>query len=150
MANPIARDERSDPSRPRVLVVDDNQDAADSMELLLTSLGCEARVAYDGVAALEMARAYRPDLALIDLGLPGMDGYQVALHLRREPELQKMKLVAVTGYDWKEARLRSEAYGFDQHLVKPLDPNQLKELLATLRPHGEVAQTPPAGSTRTE
>jgi CheY-like chemotaxis protein len=144
MVNSTPRNERNEPRRPRVLVVDDNQDAADSMELLLTTLGCEARVAYDGVAALEMARTYRPDLALVDLGLPGMDGYQVALHLRREPELQTMKLVAVTGYDWKEARLRSEAYGFDQHLVKPLDPNQLKELLGTLQPHREAAKTPPA------
>jgi CheY-like chemotaxis protein len=120
-----------EPGKLRALVVDDNRDAADSLVRLLASWGHEARVAYDGLAALTAAETFRPDAALVDLGLPGKDGYQVALHLRRRPEFKGMLLIAVTGYDWKGAPLRSTEYGFDHHLVKPVDPEMLRALLSS-------------------
>jgi CheY-like chemotaxis protein len=125
---------RRNPSRNlRVLVADDNRDQADSLAYLVASWGYEVQAVYDGLAALESAQNNPPDCALIDLGLPGMDGYQVALHLRRRPELKNVKLVAVTGFDWPSARRRSEEYGFDLHWVKPIDPDCLEKLLTSLR-----------------
>src|SRR5437870_4566230 len=112
-----AADQRGPPAKLRVLVVDDNHDAADVLAQLVASWGCGTEVAYDGIAALEAAKKHPVDVALIDLGLPGMDGYQLALRLRRLPDLQTIKLIAVTGYEWQGAPTRSEEYGFDVHLV---------------------------------
>jgi signal transduction histidine kinase len=122
----------SGPSRParRVLVVDDNADAADSLALLLRVDGHEVRVAYDGPAALQEAAAFRPEVVLLDIGLPRMDGYEVARRLRGQAELKEALLVAVTGYGQDEDRRRAEEAGFDAHLVKPTDPAVLHELLA--------------------
>jgi CheY-like chemotaxis protein len=113
----------------RIIVADDNKDAADTLAQLLSTWGYEVRVAYDGLATLRLAQEYRANVGLLDLGLPSMDGYQVALHLRQRPEGKDMMLIAVTGHQWKDADRRSIEYGFDYHLVKPIDLTQLSGLL---------------------
>jgi CheY-like chemotaxis protein len=123
----------NEPKRLRVLVADDNKNTADSLGMLLTAWGHEPLIAYDGLAALKKGQNDHPDVALLDLGLPGMDGYRLAQQLRREPALKNITLIAVTGYKWKDAHLRSQEYGFDHHLVKPVDPKQLESLLATMK-----------------
>src|SRR5438309_8757265 len=125
--------DRSDPGKLRVLVADDNKVQADCLALLLTEWNHEVRVVYDGLAALKIAETFQPDVAILDLGLPGMDGYQLAIHLRRQPVLKHMKLIALTGYDWQDAQARSKEYGFDEHCVKPVKPDALKQLLARVR-----------------
>jgi PAS domain S-box-containing protein len=121
---------RAGPSR-RVLVVDDNIDAAESMALLLRLSGHEVRVVYDGPSALAEARAHRPEVVLLDIGLPrGMDGYEVARRLRRECGLADVLLVAVTGYGQEEDRRRALEAGFDEHLTKPVDLDRLRQLVA--------------------
>jgi signal transduction histidine kinase/DNA-binding response OmpR family regulator len=114
----------------RVLVVDDNRDAVDSLALMLQLDGHEVHLAHDGPSALEMARTYRPEVVLLDIGLPGMSGYEVARHLRGESQPDRFLLVAMTGYGQDEDRRRSREAGFDHHLVKPVDPADLRELLA--------------------
>jgi PAS domain S-box-containing protein len=116
----------------RILVVDDNIDAADSLALLLQMMGHDTRVAYDGLAALEAARSYRPHMVLLDIGLPGMNGYEVARRLRAQPELQDMQLIAVTGWGQEEARQRADEAGFDHHLTKPIELTTLEKLLEKL------------------
>src|SRR5262249_6794079 len=109
----IAETKREDNQRSlRVLVADDNRYGANALAQLLTSWGYQVRVVYDGPAALQSAQTHPPDVALIDLGLPGMDGYQVALHLRQQAQLKRGKLIAITGFDWPGAPRRSQAYGF--------------------------------------
>lgn len=120
---------RDHPKGMRVLVTDDNRDGANTLASLLASWGYEVHVAYDGLAALDAAESRPPDVAVIDLGLPGMDGYQVALHLRRRADVRNVRLIAITGFEWANARRRSLDYGFDAHLVKPIDPEQLRTLL---------------------
>jgi CheY-like chemotaxis protein len=112
--------------RLRVLVVDDNADAADSLCALLRLWGYEARAAYDGTAGLELASALVPDCLFLDIGLPGIDGYELARRLRQHPVLSKAKLVALSAYADVE---RSRAAGFDHHLVKPADPQEVEALL---------------------
>jgi CheY-like chemotaxis protein len=113
----------------RVLVVDDNEDSAFSLSLLLQARGHEVRTAHEGPSALVIAREFRPDVALLDLGLPGMDGCELAGRLRALPETQLALLVAVTGYAHDEAREKARAAGFDRHLVKPV---ALPELLTVI------------------
>ncbi len=129
--------ERVDEIRPRrILIVDDNRDAADSTGTLLVLWGHQVRVAYDGPSAVAIARDYRPDVCLLDLGMPGMSGYQLAEHLRREPELRQARLVAMTGFDSEADRQQSRAAGFDAHLIKPVEITALQELLAeSAEPH---------------
>ncbi len=125
--------QEDDPVRPagtRVLVVDDNVDSARGLTKLLTLLGNDVRLAEDGTTAIELARAFRPAVVLLDIGLPGMDGYQVAERLRSEGSLRGICLVAVTGYGEDQALRRSREAGFDHHLVKPLDIDRLIELVA--------------------
>ncbi len=117
----------------RLLVVDDNQDAADSLAMLLRLQGHEVRVAFSGVAALEMTKAYAPDLVFLDIGMPGMDGYEVARRMRQQPGLEKVVLAALTGWGQKEDRRRTAEAGFNHHLVKPPDPNALEGVLAELK-----------------
>jgi signal transduction histidine kinase/ActR/RegA family two-component response regulator len=114
----------------RVLVVDDNADSAETVASLLRAWKHEVKVAYDGPSALELARSYQPDVVLLDIGLPGMDGYQVARQLRRQPGFARVVLVAMTGYGREEDFRRSREAGFDQHLVKPIDASLLKRTLA--------------------
>ncbi|HEX4388094.1 MAG TPA: response regulator [Steroidobacteraceae bacterium] len=109
----------------RVLVVEDNADAAESMRLLLDGIGHQVAVANDGNAALATARSFRPDVVLLDIGLPGMDGFQVASALRALPETSRAHLIAVSGYGQDKDRARSAQAGFDLHLVKPVDPGKL-------------------------
>ena len=116
--------------RCRVLIVDDNADAAQSLALLLTASGHDVRMAHDGPTAVEAALDYRPDLALMDIGLPGFDGYEVAQRMRQQPVLQHALLVAMTGYGQEKDRLRSLAAGFDHHLVKPVNFESVQEILA--------------------
>jgi len=112
----------------RVLVVDDNRDAADVMALLLSFAGHEVRVAYDGGEALDVNLAFRPEVVLLDIGLPVLDGYHVAQQIRAQGGLQPL-LVALTGWGETENRLRSTAAGFDAHLVKPVDQHALMNLI---------------------
>jgi two-component system CheB/CheR fusion protein len=114
----------------KVLVVDDNHDAARSLATLLRLWGHDVRVAYDGPAALEAAQSEHFEMIFLDIGLPGMDGYQVAEQLRRDNKLNDCVLVALTGYGQEEARSRSRNAGFDRHLTKPVDPAELQSLLA--------------------
>jgi CheY-like chemotaxis protein len=117
---------------PHVLVVDDNRDFADSLALLLEAWGFQPLVAYDGPSAVEVALAHAPDAVLLDLGLPGMDGYEVARFLRRHPGMERAVIIAVTGFARHEDRLRSAREGFDHHLVKPVEPEELRRLLRPL------------------
>lgn len=107
--------------RKRLLVVDDNHDVAEMLSEVLQTYGYSTRVAYDGISALELAKSFRPHVALLDIGLPAMDGYQLARRLRQLPELRAIRLFAVTAYSQMADRLRSAEAGFDRHLVKPVD-----------------------------
>lgn len=118
------------PGGRRVLVVDDNRDAAELLSELLNSDGYEARMAYDGSAAVELAESWRPDVILLDIGLPRLDGYEAARRIRALDGGSRMTLIAVTGWGQAEDRARSAAAGFDHHFVKPVDLVTLKELFA--------------------
>jgi PAS domain S-box-containing protein len=113
----------------RVLVVDDHADAADSLAMLLRMEGHDVRIARNGPAAVESAQADPPDVVLLDLGMPGMDGFEVARRLRQGPAARTF-IAALTGWGQEEDRRRTREAGFDHHLVKPADPNDLRELLA--------------------
>jgi signal transduction histidine kinase len=114
----------------RVLVVEDNLDAAETLNELLELWGHEPCIVHDGEAAIEAARVHQPDLVLLDIGLPGMDGYSIARALRRDPATASVRLIALTGYGQEEDRRRSHEAGFDVHLTKPVDPAELQRLLA--------------------
>lgn len=122
----------SSPGEFVVLIVDDNRDATDSMAMLLKMDGYDVRVAYDGPQALAAVRESRPDVILLDIGLPGMDGFQVAQHVRAHPDNSAIVIVAVSGYGQEEHRSRSSQAGCDHHLVKPIEPAVVSELLASL------------------
>jgi CheY-like chemotaxis protein len=113
-----------------VLVVDDNADAADSLVDLLTDLGYLARASYDAVTALDQARDLRPDIGLLDIGLPVMDGYELASRLRDALSGWPLTLIAVTGYGQDADRRRAREAGFDAHLVKPVNLEALEQALA--------------------
>ena len=121
------------PVRLRVLVVDDNQDAAESLAMLLRLAGQDVRVAYDGPSALALAQVYQSALVLLDIGLPGLDGYEVARRMRRQPGLEGVCLAAMTGWGQQEDRQRSAEAGMDHHLVKPVAPKALEQLLVAVR-----------------
>ena len=116
----------------RVLVVEDNPDAAEAMRMLLAGIGHQVTLCGDGIEAVEIARESRPEVVLLDIGLPGLDGYEVARRLRAAPETAHAHLIAVSGYGQQKDRALSQAAGFDQHLVKPVEPARLAELIATL------------------
>jgi len=121
------------PVRPlRVVVADDNRDAADSLALVLAIRGHEVRTARDGREAVQAVAEFQPHLALIDLGMPGINGYEAAESIRREPWGRRVKLVAVTGWGRPADRRRYQAAGFDAHAVKPLEQRVLAELLASI------------------
>jgi CheY-like chemotaxis protein len=117
------------PGARRVLVVDDNHDSAETMAELIRIWGHEVRTAHDGPSALECARGFRPQVVLLDVGLPGMDGYELAGRLRTEG-LAGDLLVSVTGYGQDEDRRRAQEAGFDHHLTKPVDPDALMRLVS--------------------
>lgn len=116
----------------RILVVDDDVDAAATLSDLLEDLGHEVSVVVEGRQALERARAFRPAVVILDLAMPGTSGYELAPLLRESPELAGTRLVALSGYDREEDRRRVRAAGFDQHWVKPLAPDDLGDLLTDL------------------
>ena len=113
------------------LIVEDNDDGREMMAMLLDSFGTRVLQAADGAEGLEAARTHRPDIALVDIGLPGMDGYEVARRLRADPATQGMRLVALTGYGLHEDQQRALQAGFDLHLVKPVPPERLLEAIAS-------------------
>jgi CheY-like chemotaxis protein len=121
------------PAGLRVLVVDDNLDAADGLAAALKLSGHDVRAAYDGPSALAIAEAFRPQAVLLDLGLPGMDGYEVARRLRETPALKGTWIAAVTGWGQPEERQRSKEMGFDRHLVKPVAPSLVAQLLVEVK-----------------
>lgn len=122
----------------RLLVVDDNVDAAATLATLLRLQGHNVRIAYDGLTALEVAEKFAPALILLDLGMPGMDGYEVARRIRQMPRLDGARLVALTGWGQEDDRRRSAEAGFDRHLVKPLQPDVLASLLADWEPQTDT------------
>jgi PAS domain S-box-containing protein len=125
--------EKAKPLGPslRVLVVDDNVDTVTTLAMLVQESGHEVRTAYDGSAVLEAALDYRPNVVLLDIGLPGLNGFEVAKQLRQQPALQNVLLVAMTGYGREGDRQRSQEAGFDHHLVKPGDFGKVLQILAT-------------------
>jgi PAS domain S-box-containing protein len=118
----------------RVLVVDDNHDAAEVLALLLESMGLNAKTVNSGPAALAAIPDYRPNALLMDIGMPGMSGYDVARRIREQPEFNGIKLVALTGWGQEEDRRLSRDAGFDYHLTKPVDSRILKDLISSLSP----------------
>jgi two-component system CheB/CheR fusion protein len=120
------------PGRTNVVLVEDNPDAAESLMMLLELLGHQVRLFRDGLSALASASASPPDVMVVDIGLPGIDGYEVARRARACPELERVVLIALTGYGREEDERQARAAGFDHHLVKPVEPSALEGLMAQL------------------
>jgi CheY-like chemotaxis protein len=121
-------------TRPRrVLIVDDNEDAANSLAMILKLSGHETASVYTAADALERVTAFKPDVVLLDIGLPGMDGYEVAQKIRELPGLRDIRLVAVTGYGRSDDRVRARDAGFDDHLTKPVEFAILDRTIAGVR-----------------
>jgi CheY-like chemotaxis protein len=120
--------------RFRILVVDDNHDSALSLAMLLSIMGHDTRTAHDGESALEMAESFLPDVVLLDIGLPKLNGYEVAQRIRENAWGASMFLIAVTGWGQDEDRERSSEVGLNVHMVKPVEPAALEKLLAELTP----------------
>lgn len=116
----------------RVLIVDDNKDSAESLALLLDAVGNLTDTAHDGLEAVAAAERFRPDVVFLDIGLPKLNGFDAASRIREQPWGRSMVLVALTGWGQEEYRRRGRDAGFDIHLVKPVDPNTLMKLLASL------------------
>jgi len=121
------------PPGQRVLLVDDNTDSSEPLSLLLQAKGHETRIAVDGEEAIEMADEFLPDCVVLDLGLPGIDGYEVARRLRERPYGAKLTLVALTGWAGKDVRVKAAAAGFDYHLVKPVNLEELERIVTAER-----------------
>lgn len=116
----------------RILVVDDNRDSASTLAILLRLMGNVTQTANDGLEAVEAASDFRPDVVLLDIGLPKLDGYEACRRIRQQPGGADMVVVAVTGWGQDEDRARSSEAGFDHHLVKPVDQATLAEILASV------------------
>jgi CheY-like chemotaxis protein/two-component sensor histidine kinase len=129
------------PDKCRVLVVDDNVDALKSLSRMVELLGSEVRRAHDGLQAIEMAREFKPDIVLMDIGMPRLNGYDAARRIRQEPWGQELTLIATTGWGQDADRQRTADAGFDQHLVKPIDLSKLREVLAAPRTGEEATQS---------
>jgi PAS domain S-box-containing protein len=125
-------------SRRRVLIADDNQDAAVSLAMLLKMMGHETQVVADGVAALEAAETFRPEVVLLDIGMPRLDGYATVRELRTKPWASQTLFIALTGWGQEADRQRAREAGFHHHLVKPAEPNALSALLATRSPNADL------------
>ena len=113
--------------------MDDNRDGADSLAMLLRIMGNDIRTAYDGQEAVDVAEEFRPDVVLLDIGLPKLNGYEACRRIREQPWGKDVVLIALTGWGQEEDRRRSHEAGFDHHLVKPVDPHALMKLLAGLQ-----------------
>jgi len=116
----------------RILVVDDNQDSALSMAMMLSIMGHDTRTAHDGESAVTTAESFLPEVVLLDIGLPKLNGYEVAQRIRQQPWGESMYLIAVTGWGQDEDRQRSAEVGLNVHMVKPVEPATLEKLLAEL------------------
>jgi CheY-like chemotaxis protein len=125
----------SPPIGNRILIVDDNRDAADSLAMLLSLDGHDVHVSYTGRAALEAVREWRPSIVVLDLGLPDLNGFEVARRLRSDESLGPVRLIALTGWGQADDRRRTLEAGFDHHLTKPVDPDQLNRLLQGVERH---------------
>lgn len=122
-----------DAPKLRVLVADDNRDGADGFAMLMELLGHEVRTAYSGKQALALAEEFRPQLAMLDIGMPEMNGYDLARNIRQQPWGRDMVLVAITGWGQDEDRLQAEAAGFDHHRAKPVELDALDPIVAQAR-----------------
>jgi CheY-like chemotaxis protein/two-component sensor histidine kinase len=116
----------------RILIVDDNRDAADSLGMMLRMMGNEIHTAYDGAAAVRVAGEFRPQVVLLDIGLPKLNGYEACRRIRQEPWGKSIIVIAVTGWGQDEDKRKADEAGFDRHMVKPVDPRSLITLLSTL------------------
>jgi len=132
---PSAEDavERSTPQR--ILIADDNADSAESMGMLLRLMGNDVRIAADGLEAVEQAATFQPDIVLMDIGMPRLDGYEAARRIRKQAWSRDTLLVAVTGWGPSDDSEEATAAGFDRHFTKPLDPAELRRLVSSIRPH---------------
>jgi len=116
----------------RVLVVEDNLDAVHTLVMLLRQDGHQVDFAINGYAAMDVARRFRPEVVLLDLGLPGLDGFDVCARLKREPGMEGLRFIAVTAYGTEDYRKRALAAGFDLHILKPYDPQKLLAIVRNL------------------
>ena len=121
------------PEALRILIVDDHEDSAEMLSMLLSGKGHTTRMALDGTAALAVAAAFQPHVGLLDLSLPGMSGYELAEQLRAMPGLSRIRLVAVTGHGSDAHRAKARAAGFTEHLLKPVDLDVMDALLESVR-----------------
>jgi CheY-like chemotaxis protein len=119
----------------RILIADDNADSAESMGMLLRLMGNDVRIASDGLEAVEQAAIFQPDIVLLDIGMPRLDGYEAARRIRSQSWSRDTLLVAVTGWGPSDDDEEATAAGFDRHFTKPLDPAELRRLIAETRPH---------------
>ena len=126
------KDETPAKSSHRILVVDDNRDGADSLSDMLRIMGNDTRTAYDGEDGVDMAGAFRPDVILLDIGLPKLNGYEACRSIREQSWGNDVVMIAVTGWGRDDDRSRSRDAGFDHHMVKPVDPQALMDMLAAL------------------
>jgi len=146
-SEPAARpgsDHRRTANPKKILVVDDNREAADSMVWLVSTTGHDVRVAYDGHQALSVAATFVPDILLLDLGMPGLNGFEVAKQIRLQPWGESMTLIAVTGWGQERDRRRAAEAGFDAHLVKPV---KTSELLSALELRRSIVASPASRAT---
>lgn len=120
-------------AKTKILAVDDNRDAANVLALTLKVLGNEVRTAYDGMDALRIAEEFRPEIMLLDIGMPRVDGYETAKRLRQEPWGKQVLLIALTGWSQEEDQRRTQEAGFDYHFVKPLDPVAFQGIIRAQR-----------------
>lgn len=126
--------------RFRILVVDDNHDSALSLAMMLSIMGHDTRTAHDGESAVATAESFLPDVVLLDIGLPKLNGYEVAQRIREKPWGKSMFLIAVTGWGQEEDRQRSSEVGLNVHMVKPVEPAALERLLSELRSDSGIGQ----------
>jgi len=136
-SRPQAADKQAEPadlkSSLRILIVDDNQDGADSLAMVLKMMGNDARTAYDGKEGVELAEEFRPEVVLFDIGMPKLNGYEACRLIRKQPWGRKVIVIAVTGWGQDDDRQRSHDAGFDHHMVKPVDPQAVMKMLAVLQ-----------------
>jgi CheY-like chemotaxis protein len=119
----------------RILIADDNADSAESMGMLLRLMGNDVRIASDGLEAVEQAAIFQPDIVLLDIGMPRLDGYEAARRIRKQAWSHDALLVAVTGWGPSDDSAEATAAGFDRRFTKPLDPAELRRLVTESRPH---------------
>lgn len=117
----------------RILVADDNVDAASSLAVLLEMMGNETRVVHDGLEAVALAETFRPDIVLLDIGMPKLNGFDACRRIRAQPPNHGALIVALTGWTQDETKLRSQEAGFDFYLVKPVEPGMLEQMLSARR-----------------